>query len=223
MIEILILLGAALLLAWAIKNKKIPNIFAQKSASTASQQPTVAEVKPVNPPAQAAAQEVVEPVVKSVEPTISEPAPQIEVVSAAPVAAEPVSPVAAVAEPIKAPEVAVQSSDAIAAEQTKNTELSNPYPTDSVLRRHYETLHQTAAVKNETAITATASSPQAVAPAVTGSKQAIPQDSTLLRHFLTQLRSEIEAQLPPKPSDSALIRHHETLVQAKLQQRLAEF
>lgn len=50
----------------------------------------------------------------------------------------------------------------------------------------------------------------------------VPEDAVLRRHFITQLRSEIEAGLAPRPADSILQRHHETLVAAKLAQRLTE-
>lgn len=48
----------------------------------------------------------------------------------------------------------------------------------------------------------------------------VPQDAVLRRHYLTQLRHEIEAGLSAKPSDSVLRRHHETLVAARLAERL---
>ncbi len=55
---------------------------------------------------------------------------------------------------------------------------------------------------------------------------AIPEDSVLRRHFITQLRSEIERDLyPPRPSsssDSILQRHYDAMVDAELENRLAE-
>lgn len=50
----------------------------------------------------------------------------------------------------------------------------------------------------------------------------IPEDAVLRRHFITQVCSEIEAGLSPRPTDSVLLRHHQALVMAKLEQRLAE-
>ena len=48
----------------------------------------------------------------------------------------------------------------------------------------------------------------------------IPEDSVLRRHFLTQLRSEIEVELSPRPTDFNLQRHYDALVDAKLENRL---
>jgi|GEM_PF-2040409 hypothetical protein len=49
----------------------------------------------------------------------------------------------------------------------------------------------------------------------------VPEDSVLRRHFITQVYSEIEASLSPRPSDSVLMRHHQALLMTKLEQRLA--
>jgi hypothetical protein len=51
----------------------------------------------------------------------------------------------------------------------------------------------------------------------------IPEDSTLRRHFLTQLRSEIEQSLFPRPTDATLQRHYDTMVDAELKNRLTTF
>lgn len=48
----------------------------------------------------------------------------------------------------------------------------------------------------------------------------IPEDSTLRRHFLTQLRAEVESEFAPSPTDSALRRHHDALIDAEYEQRL---
>lgn len=48
----------------------------------------------------------------------------------------------------------------------------------------------------------------------------IPEDSVLRRHFLAQLRSEIELELSPRPTDSVLQRHYDALVDARLESRL---
>lgn len=48
----------------------------------------------------------------------------------------------------------------------------------------------------------------------------LPEDSILKRHFLTQLQSEIEATLFPRPTDSMLQRHYDSLVAAKVENRL---
>lgn len=56
---------------------------------------------------------------------------------------------------------------------------------------------------------------------VTESKVILPEDSMLRRHFLTQLQSEIEATLYPRPTDSVLQRHYDALVATELENRLA--
>lgn len=50
---------------------------------------------------------------------------------------------------------------------------------------------------------------------------AIPEDSVLRRHFITQLRAEIEQELFPRPTDFTLQRHYDALVSAELENRLA--
>ncbi|MBD9354767.1 hypothetical protein [Methylomonas albis] len=52
------------------------------------------------------------------------------------------------------------------------------------------------------------------------SRRGLPEDSILKRHFLTQLQSEIEATLFPRPTDSMLQRHYDALVAAKIENRL---
>jgi len=49
----------------------------------------------------------------------------------------------------------------------------------------------------------------------------IPEDSVLRRHYIAQLRSEIELELFPRPTDSTLKRHYDALVNAELENRLA--
>ncbi|WP_404360926.1 hypothetical protein [Methylotuvimicrobium sp. KM1] len=57
-------------------------------------------------------------------------------------------------------------------------------------------------------------------PSKSDSKHEIPEDSVLRRHWLTQLRSEIEASLFPRPTDCVLQRHYEQLVESELENRL---
>ncbi|HBA66441.1 MAG TPA: hypothetical protein DCZ48_09780 [Methylococcaceae bacterium] len=51
-------------------------------------------------------------------------------------------------------------------------------------------------------------------------KHEVPEDSVLRRHWLTQLRNEIEASLFPRPTDCVLLRHYEQLVESELENRL---
>ncbi|MEE9338007.1 MAG: hypothetical protein V3U87_08010 [Methylococcaceae bacterium] len=48
-----------------------------------------------------------------------------------------------------------------------------------------------------------------------------PEDSTLKRHYISILKSEIESKLPPRPTDSTLRRHYETRVETELESLLA--
>lgn len=54
-----------------------------------------------------------------------------------------------------------------------------------------------------------------------GNMQLMPQDSVLRRHYITQLRSEIELELFPRPTDFNLQRHYDALVAAELENRLS--
>ncbi len=49
----------------------------------------------------------------------------------------------------------------------------------------------------------------------------IPEDSTLKRHFLAQLKSEIESALHPRPTDPKLRQRYEAMVATELKDRLA--
>ncbi len=53
-------------------------------------------------------------------------------------------------------------------------------------------------------------------------KVRIPEDSTLRRHFLTQLRAEVEAEFAPRPTDSTLKRHHDAMIAAEFEKRVEE-
>ncbi len=50
----------------------------------------------------------------------------------------------------------------------------------------------------------------------------VPEDSTLRRHFLTQLRVDVEAELPPRPTDPTLRRHYDHMVVAEMEERVGE-
>jgi hypothetical protein len=51
----------------------------------------------------------------------------------------------------------------------------------------------------------------------------IPEDSVLRRHFISQLRNEIELELFPRPSNYSLQRPYDALVKARLERRLKSF
>lgn len=130
--------------------------------------------------------------------------------------------------------------------EAKKAALANPYPTDSVLRRHYETLHNinAAPAKNEPAVEVNAivtpkasrprgsiiemainkdeqATPVAVRPTVNDSvKRRLPEDSVLKRHFVQQAQTQIANDIGPKPTDSVLKRHYEMLFQQALEKHL---
>ncbi len=146
----------------------------------------------------------------------------------------------AVPKPCPVPQDSVLRRHYLANEEAKREALRNPYPTDSVLRRHYDALHKlavepaTVAEISETGVSearqrqasiiekAVGKEPDAEseeAPTILA-KISVPQDSVLRRHFITQLRAEIEADLSPKPSDSVLRRHYDNMVGSELEKRL---
>lgn len=49
----------------------------------------------------------------------------------------------------------------------------------------------------------------------------MPEDAVLRRHFVAQLRHEVEAEMSPRPTDSILRRHHDAIVTAELNHKLA--
>ena len=49
----------------------------------------------------------------------------------------------------------------------------------------------------------------------------IPEDSTLRRHYLTQIKAKAMANLPPCPTDSTLRRHYQSLLDSEIAKLLA--
>ena len=50
----------------------------------------------------------------------------------------------------------------------------------------------------------------------------LPQDSTLRRHYLTNLRAMIESLKPPRPTDSSLSRHYDAMILAEIEQCVSD-
>jgi hypothetical protein len=48
----------------------------------------------------------------------------------------------------------------------------------------------------------------------------IPEDSILKRHFMHQLKAEIQAKMSARPSDSILMRHYDSHIGYELAKRL---
>ena len=115
------------------------------------------------------------------------------------------------------PEDSVLRRHYFAALAAEREAITHPYPTDSVLRRHYESrfglLTTPSAASVEPAHLSTAEATESV-------KLSAPEDLALNRHFLTQLRAEVEAKFLPRPTDFTLSRHYESLIQAEVAARL---
>jgi len=97
--------------------------------------------------------------------------------------------------------------------------ITHPYPTDSVLRRHYESMF---ALANQPTRANKPKIDLEIAITAPSEKQQIPEDAVLRRHFLTQLQSEVESTLCPRPTDATLKRHYDTLVRVSVAKRLVE-
>lgn len=119
------------------------------------------------------------------------------------------------------PEDSVLHRHYLANREAEHLALTEPYPTDSVLHRHYDAIHCYHAEKPAAPATAAVVAVKATAGSSAGCKASLPQDSVLRRHYLAQLKAEVEAGLPPAPSDSVLRRHHQALVAAEINKRLA--
>jgi len=54
----------------------------------------------------------------------------------------------------------------------------------------------------------------------TDMKVKIPEDSILKRHFLANLRAQIESELHSRPTDAVLKRHYDSLIVSKIENYL---
>ena len=54
----------------------------------------------------------------------------------------------------------------------------------------------------------------------TNVKIKIPEDSTLKRHFLANLRAQIESEFHSRPTDAVLKRHYDNLIASKIENYL---
>ena len=200
--EIMALLAVALLMLILLMFK----IYRRKAAERAEQDsvPVVQARNAAKPAPQAAR---VEPVRASerVTPPVSEAKPQAAAPAGQTSAEQPI------------PEDSVLHRHYLANKEAEHLAITEPYPTDSVLHRHYDSIHCYHADKSAGAVTAGNSNPCPVC----SNNLALPQDSVLRRHFLTQLRAEVEASLSPVPSDSVLRRHYQALVTAEMDKRVA--
>lgn len=197
--EIVGLLAMVLIAYWVFKWKS-SEAGKESGSQSVAPQTTAASVSVQKQRAAASTKEtaVANESVKPVQTT--------EVQQQAPVTVKPAA--AAVKQRVE-PEDSVLKRHYLAQQQAEKEALSNPYPTDSVLRRHHENISATVSVVSPAI-------EESVAEEVAPQKSGIPEDSTLRRHFLAQVQAEIESGLFPRPTDSSLIRHYDSLVKAKV-------
>ncbi len=103
--------------------------------------------------------------------------------------------------------------------------LLEPRPTDATLKRHYDQLLESKLIEKLQALADRNDSKAAIIAVQSQviKKVTIPEDSTLRRHFITELRFKLEQQLGlPRPTDFNLRRHYETLIQSLLEKELNE-
>lgn len=105
----------------------------------------------------------------------------------------------------------------IITEAVEISDVTDVVPGDSTLRRHYlqnlvsqaESSGDVAVVSDMAAFKDSEISAIEDVAVVSRSASVIPEDVVLKRHFIQQLRSEIEAKMPARPSDSTLKRHYD--------------
>jgi hypothetical protein len=100
--------------------------------------------------------------------------------------------------------------------------ITHPYPTDSMLRRHYESglawqLKPACLVGSNELVVTAEEAESSVSADQSVSKRIIPEDSTLKRHFLTQIQAEVETNLSTRPTDATLRRHYDSLVKSRVE------
>ncbi len=118
-------------------------------------------------------------------------------------------------------------------------QLIFPQPTESTLKRHYAGMieSKTTACANDSAkmqalvnayyakksspIIVTTASVESPALVITTTISTIPEDSTLRRHYITQMKANIASKLPPKPEDSTLRRHYQQHLHSQIKASLA--
>ncbi|MGZ4958312.1 MAG: hypothetical protein ACXV7J_03585 [Methylomonas sp.] len=219
--EIVLVLAVILGIAFFIMRKRQAEKANLKVAGSDDlAKPLAVAPKPASKRLDTASQQAKPPVAEAVEKT-SKPA-EVQ----APAQVTPVSASSSNKQQEQIPEDSTLRRHYLSARQAEKEAKIHPYPTDSVLRRHYESMRalslKPAAVVSEenfrkpATVCVEKSSKLATKPA-------LPEDSTLRRHVLTQVRAEIESQLCSRPTDSTLRRHYDSQVEAKMEEYLAQF
>ncbi|MGR9051573.1 MAG: hypothetical protein ACU84J_02890, partial [Gammaproteobacteria bacterium] len=91
--------------------------------------------------------------------------------------------------------------------------LTDPYPTDSILRRHRESMAMALLGSAKPQVVAETAPVQHI---VVDHAPVVPEDSVLRRHYLANLQAEQDALIDPYPTDSILRRHRESMAMALL-------
>lgn len=207
---LLILVVILALVVWMIKRKSSKASVA--SSSVDHGKPLAVAPKPASKRVvdTGASKQTESPVVEAVE-AIEKVSKPVEVQPQPSPAVSP-SPVAKKEE--KVPEDSSLRRHYLGTRKAEKEAITNPYPTDSALRRHYDSI-------SRLALSEALSAKTIESPAQLVKKPAIPEDSALRRHFLSQVQTEIES-LFLRPTDSTLKRHYDSLIKAKMEEYLTK-
>lgn len=93
-------------------------------------------------------------------------------------------------------------------------------PVGNLLKKASQNVTTPTAEEKKVAKTKKESTTSATALVVDCDQPLIPEDSTLKRHFLTNLRSSLESEFSPRPTCSMLSRHHDALIAVEMGKRL---
>jgi hypothetical protein len=219
-----------LLLLLYVKRKKAEDVLQKPAEKQPSQQPH----QNVELPADAASK--IEAIVEEIQADDV----KIDTVAEEAVQEESVTVVNELTEPELVPEIDEEQPDEslLTRHRLSNIRMmlantSSPRPTDSALSRHYDLMMDeeaekclTDAVQMERLLRVyenykkSQSIPEAVI-STSAVKPIIPEDSALRRHYVTQLRTTIEAAKAARPTDSALRRHYDAMIDAEMAAHLA--
>jgi len=127
------------------------------------------------------------------------------------------------------PEDSILKRHCLAEVAAQQNAISNPYPTDSVLRRHNQQI-QIALLDLPSMNLLEDCEPAPIEDSIektrplqqSPGKHCLPQDSVLKRHALSIIQHEIENEFSPCPSDVVLRRHYHQLIQSKMDAYLAD-
>ena len=187
---VLVAVGIVILLVWWLKRK-----FTQVNTPQ-PQAPLHNIPQKITPEIKLASNETVapEPVAEIVLPQVYEPVEtKQEEQAVSPIIPDIVSKEAV-------PEDSILRRHYFSNLEAQRLAVTHPYPTDSTLRRHYESglawqLKPVTQVIISEPVAAVDEAESIISPDQSVSKWIIPEDSTLRRHFLTQIQAEVKTNL----------------------------